>query len=120
MLLDPMYTFYRYPDQYALYLKLKQGDVSNPHRVLLDVFKTRYGYTAHQTWIARVIRTYPDYFRVLHSDDMGMIFEALDKPALTQDEILARSKGIVLDKKEDAQKTNKQSKKSSKKRAQKK
>jgi|GEM_PF-839794 len=86
MLLDPMYTFYRYPDEYALYLKLKQGMVDNPHRVLLDIFKTRYGYTSRQTWLAQVIYSYPELFKILHQDYIGFIFEVLDKPAMSREE----------------------------------
>jgi hypothetical protein len=86
MLLDPLFTFYKYPKEYAAYLKIKNGEILNPHRVLIDMFGARWGYAARPSWIAQVAISYPKFFEIKHQDDMGIIFKVLDKPGITKEE----------------------------------
>ncbi len=77
--LDPIYTFYRYPNEYSLYLALKQGQVDDPSRVLLEVFKSRYGYAARGCWLYGIAKSRPERFKVLYEDDMGIVYETFYK-----------------------------------------
>jgi len=80
-LLDPIYTFYAYPKEYSYYLALKQGAIENPQLVLRNVFHARYGYAAFPSWLSQVAQADKEHFRVLYSDNMGLVFKVLDKPS---------------------------------------
>jgi len=74
---DPIYMFYRYPNEFSLIDKLCMGMVINPHEALGRIFKARYAYLRKDEPLYRQIKSDANRFRLLYEDNYGAIFELL-------------------------------------------
>ena len=75
VLCDPIYMFWRYPKEYAIFLALRQGRIENPARAIKETFGARYGYTQKNRPLYSQIRTDSKNFKILYEDEAGVVFE---------------------------------------------
>ena len=77
VVLDPVYMFYGYPQEYVIYSQLRDGFVDSPHQVLRDYFKVNYGYTGKDRGIYLRISNDSRHFKILYEDRSGIVFEVI-------------------------------------------
>jgi hypothetical protein len=77
VVLDPIFMFYHYSNEYTAYWKLKYGTVKNPHKLLQTTFKANYGYANKRCWLARAAMHDTDNFEILYEDERGIVFKVL-------------------------------------------
>ncbi|MFH1768744.1 MAG: hypothetical protein ABH858_06265 [Candidatus Omnitrophota bacterium] len=74
VVLDPIYMFYRYPEQYLAYNDLKEGLIKNPY-IIKKIFDAAYGYSRKETPLYSQIRDDKEHFDILYEDDYGIVFK---------------------------------------------
>jgi hypothetical protein len=74
---DPIYMFYRYPQEYRAYFDLREGRVPEPYGILRDVFGARYGYTRIENPLYIQIKRDITHFKIIYEDKLGILFEIL-------------------------------------------
>jgi hypothetical protein len=75
--LDPIYMFYRYPGEFALYQDLIWGRIEKPYEALRQVFKVNYGFTRKETPLSFQIREDPKHFKIVYENNMGFVFKLI-------------------------------------------
>lgn len=75
VLCDPIYMFWRYPEEYKIYLKLRQAEIGDPSAVIYNVFGARFGYTSRSLPLYRQVKNSPDRFSVIYEDQIGVLFK---------------------------------------------
>lgn len=76
--LDPIYMYAWNKELYSLYRDVAFGRTPDPHPVLKNIFKARYGY-AGRNYFTPLIRqiTGDKRFKILAQDGLGVIFEVI-------------------------------------------
>lgn len=75
VVLDPIYMFYRYPREFIIYKRLKEGMISEPHKALRETFKVNYGYTRTIVPLYSQINKDTKHFEILYRDYGGIVFK---------------------------------------------
>jgi hypothetical protein len=76
LVLDPIYMYYKYPKKYVYYTSLHLGVLDNPHIVLKEMFKVKYGYN-RKNKLYYQIKDDSKHFRILYEDNLGIVFEVI-------------------------------------------
>lgn len=76
--LDPIYMYAWNKELYSLYRDVAFGRTPDPHPVLKNVFKARYGYAGRNYFTPLIRQISADKrFRILAQDGLGVIFEVI-------------------------------------------
>ena len=73
VILDPIFMFYRSPDDYLKYRRLKNGLDSTPHKTIKNM-GIRFGYTMKNSKLYLQIRENPN-FTIIYEDSYGIVFK---------------------------------------------
>jgi len=81
VVLDPIYMYYPFPDQYKIYQDIREGRLSRPDLALTRVFNTRYGYVRVNTGLSSQILKDREHFKILYANRWGLIFRVIEPVA---------------------------------------
>ena len=90
MVLDPIYMYYPFPDQYKIYQDIREGRLARPDLALTRVFNTRYGYVRVNTGLAGQIIKDREHFKILYANRWGFIFRVLGQPVAAGKETIKK------------------------------
>jgi len=79
--LDPIYMFYRYPQEFNLLKELSLGRVDKPAVAIGRIFRAKYGYVNKFEPLYRQMLAYPGNCKLIYENDEGAVFKILTPPS---------------------------------------